>query len=106
MYIQVYTIPNLKQKKLAQLGQIKYIPCFPFRTKIFLMGRTGGEQLYFIKKNFIQVKQVKIFVSVAKKWPEEKVQFFFLKIWPKTYTHFYEKQRYNLEWPYMEICIY
>ncbi len=32
---------------------------------------------------------------------EKRVQFclFFLKIWPKTYPHFYEKQRYNLEWP-------
>ncbi len=25
--------------------------------------------------------------------------YFFLKIWPKTYPNFYEKQRYNLEWP-------
>ena len=40
-------------------------------------------------------------VPVAGKWPEKNLQFclFFLKIWPKTYPHFYEKQRYNLEWP-------
>ncbi len=28
-------------------------------------------------------------------------RFFFLKIWPKTYQHIYEKQRYNLEWPHL-----
>ncbi len=37
-------------------------------------------------------------IPVVGKWPEKKVQFclfVFQKIWPK----FYEKQRYNLEWP-------
>ena len=36
----------------------------------------------------------------------KKYNFFFLKIWPKTYPHFYEKQRYNLEWPNLDMVVH
>ncbi len=60
--------------------------------------------VHSIKRQVIDMIFVGFDVPVAGKWPEKKVQFclFFLKIWPKTYPHFYEKQRYNLEWPNIE----